>query len=75
MFEHLRASIKKSRELRANAMLSRAEFEAAKLAKFRELVHFVNERSPYYARLIRERGIQPENQPLPLSALSAPSKH
>lgn len=58
MFEQLGASLKKSREFRANAKLTRAEFEAMKLVKFRELAHFVNQHSPYYARVIRERGIQ-----------------
>ncbi|MES2625210.1 MAG: hypothetical protein V4628_08020 [Pseudomonadota bacterium] len=61
MFEQLRVSLKKSREFRTNATLTRAEFEATKLRKFRELVQFVNQRSPYYARLIREHNIQPES--------------
>jgi phenylacetate-coenzyme A ligase PaaK-like adenylate-forming protein len=37
--------------------MSRAEFEAHKLTKFRKLVRHANERSPYYAQLIKERGI------------------
>jgi phenylacetate-coenzyme A ligase PaaK-like adenylate-forming protein len=42
-------------ELRA-----RAELEAEKHRKFRALVHHANANSPYYARLIRERGIDLE---------------
>ena len=38
-------------------MESRAEFEAAKELKFRALLRHVNARSPYYAHIIRERGL------------------
>jgi phenylacetate-coenzyme A ligase PaaK-like adenylate-forming protein len=58
MFEQLRVYLKKSREFRTNATLTRAEFEAKKLIKFRELAQFANAHSPYYARLIREHNIQ-----------------
>src|SRR5687767_12776996 len=59
MFERLRASLKKSREFRTNAALTRVEFEAMKLRKFRELAQFVKQQSPYYAGIIRDRGIDP----------------
>ncbi len=59
MFKLLRLRLAKARELRHNATLTRAEFEAARLAKFRELVRHVNEHSPYYRTIIQERGIDP----------------
>jgi phenylacetate-CoA ligase len=59
MFKVLRTRLAKSRELRANAALTRTEFEAKRLQKFRELVRFVNERSPFYAGIIKERGFDP----------------
>ncbi|HTQ99961.1 MAG TPA: hypothetical protein VMH83_08220 [Candidatus Acidoferrum sp.] len=59
MFEVLRTRMAKTRELRDNATLSRAEFEAKRLQKFREFVRFVNEHSPYYADVIKQRGIDP----------------
>ena len=60
MFEQLRARREKTREFRHNATLTREQFEAARLVKFRELVRFVNGHSPYYADVIRERGISLE---------------
>jgi phenylacetate-CoA ligase len=57
MFKVLRTRLAKARELRANAALTRTEFEARRLQKFRELVRLVNERSPFYAGIINERGI------------------
>jgi phenylacetate-coenzyme A ligase PaaK-like adenylate-forming protein len=51
-------TLRKLRELRRNEKLSRAQLEAVKLAKFRELVRHVNRRSPYYAQIIKERGIR-----------------
>src|SRR5262245_10574549 len=48
---------RKGRELKRVAQLTRAELEAAKLAKFRKLVGHVQQRSPYYRRIIAERGI------------------
>jgi phenylacetate-coenzyme A ligase PaaK-like adenylate-forming protein len=44
---------------RRNARGSREELVARQHARFRQLVAHVAERSPYYARLIRERGIDP----------------
>ena len=38
-------------------MESRAEFEAARERKFRALLRHVNAHSPYYAHIIRERGL------------------
>jgi phenylacetate-CoA ligase len=55
----LRFRFAKQRELDHNSGLSRAEFEAKRLQKFREFVRFVNESSPYYAGIIRERRIDP----------------
>jgi phenylacetate-CoA ligase len=59
MFDLLRLRFTKIREYRHSATLTRAEFEAKRLQKFRAFVSFVQERSPYYAALIRERGIDP----------------
>jgi phenylacetate-coenzyme A ligase PaaK-like adenylate-forming protein len=39
---------------------TRADIEAAQLRKFRALVRHARARSPYYARIIRERGIDPD---------------
>jgi phenylacetate-CoA ligase len=50
----------KQRELMRNAKLSRVELEAIKLEKFRRLVQHVQEKSPYYAEIIKERGIDPD---------------
>ena len=60
MFEQLRAARAKTREFRHNATLTREQFEAARLVKFRELGRFVDGHSPYYAEVIRERGISLE---------------
>jgi len=48
---------RKGRELKRVAQLTRAELETAKLAKFRRLVRHAQQRSPYYRRIIAERGI------------------
>jgi phenylacetate-coenzyme A ligase PaaK-like adenylate-forming protein len=56
----LRILLRKIGELRRNARLTRAELEAMKLAKFRELVRYANARSPYYRQVIEERRIDPE---------------
>jgi len=53
----LRVLLRKIGELRRNARMSREEFEAMKLAKFRQLVRYANERSPYYGQLIADRQI------------------
>jgi phenylacetate-coenzyme A ligase PaaK-like adenylate-forming protein len=47
-----------AREHRRSAKLTRAELEAEKLAKFRRLVRYVEKRSPYYRRIVAERGIE-----------------
>jgi len=47
----------KLREYRRNAHLTGVEFDAMKRDKFRRLVRYVNERSPYYKQLIQERRI------------------
>lgn len=56
----LRVLLRKMGELRRNSRLTRAAFEAVKLGKFRELVRYANERSPYYRQLIEERRIDLE---------------
>ena len=57
VFAGLLTTILKAREMRRAATQTRAELEANQLAKFRRLVHYVSERSPYYRKLIAERGI------------------
>jgi phenylacetate-coenzyme A ligase PaaK-like adenylate-forming protein len=49
--------IRKLREFKRNARMTRAQFEAMKLAKFRKLVEHANQHSSYYAELIKERKI------------------
>ncbi len=44
-------------EFRRNARRTPQEFSERRLRKFRKFVGFINNRSPYYARIIRERGI------------------
>ena len=44
-----------------NERLTRPQLEARQLAKFRRLVRFAQRRSPYYARVIAERKIDPEH--------------
>lgn len=56
-------------ENRWNERLSRQAFKARQLAKFRRLVRYVQKHSPYYAAIIRERGIavdtaRPEDFPV-----------
>jgi phenylacetate-CoA ligase len=48
---------RKGRELGRIAHLTRAELEAEKLGKFRRIVQYAQQRSPYYRRIIAERGI------------------
>lgn len=60
---------RKAREQRRMARLTRDELEAAKLAKFRRLVSWVEPRSAYYRRIIAERRIdvgscRPEDFPV-----------
>lgn len=53
----LLTTFRKAREVRRAATLTRAELEANQLAKFRQLAHHAYERSPYYRKIIAERGI------------------
>ncbi len=46
-------------EFFANRFLSRRQFERRRLVKFRKLVAYASQRSPYYQRIIREQGIDP----------------
>ena len=69
MLSELLISLGKMREFRRAARLTRAQLEAQKLAKFRRLVRHARDRSPYYRRIIQERGIdvdrcQPVDFPL-----------
>ena len=57
MLTQLRIALKAYREHARNEKLTRAQLEELKLRKFRVLVRHANERSPYYARLIAELGI------------------
>ncbi len=45
---------------RQNSRMSRSRLEAAQLKKFRRLVSFIQSRSPYYRKIIRERDINPQ---------------
>jgi phenylacetate-coenzyme A ligase PaaK-like adenylate-forming protein len=60
MFAELAIRIAKTREFRRARALSRAEFEAERLARFRRFVRGVNARSAYYRRIIAERSIDVE---------------
>jgi phenylacetate-coenzyme A ligase PaaK-like adenylate-forming protein len=60
MLGEMLATMKSMRDGRRNERLTRAEFEASKLQKFRKLVRHANERAPFYADLIRSRGINIE---------------
>jgi phenylacetate-CoA ligase len=44
-------------EIQRNERRTPQELSERRLRKFRKLVRFVNKRSPYYGRIIRERGI------------------
>lgn len=44
-----------------NLRSTREQVEAMQLRKFRRMVSFVQQRSPYYKRVIAERGIDPAN--------------
>jgi phenylacetate-coenzyme A ligase PaaK-like adenylate-forming protein len=57
MLKKLAVAFRKTREHRAVAHMTRAQFEALKLTKFRALARHANARSPYYARIVRERNI------------------
>lgn len=60
MFDLLRLRLQKVREYKHSATLTRAEFETKRLRKFRDFVRFAQQHSPYYASLMRERGIEPD---------------
>jgi phenylacetate-coenzyme A ligase PaaK-like adenylate-forming protein len=49
------------REQRRLARLTREQLEADKLRRFRELVRLAQQRSPYYADIIKTRGLDPAN--------------
>jgi phenylacetate-CoA ligase len=49
MLAELITRIAKTREVRRDSKLSRAEFEAHKLERFRRFARHVCDRSPYYA--------------------------
>jgi phenylacetate-CoA ligase len=57
MLAELMTRIAKAREVSRDSKLPRAEFEARKLARFRRFVRHVHDRSPYYGRIVAERGI------------------
>ncbi|MEI7933149.1 MAG: hypothetical protein WCI21_08870 [Alphaproteobacteria bacterium] len=57
MFDQFIAMVGKMAERRRNARLTRPQFEAARLEKFRALVRHANARSPYYGEIIAQRGI------------------
>src|SRR5262245_35756611 len=57
MLSEIGIALAKMREFSRVARMTRAEFEELKLAKFRRLVRHARERSPYYARIVDERGI------------------
>jgi phenylacetate-CoA ligase len=57
MLAELMTRIAKAREVRRDSKLSRAEFEAQKLARFRRFVRHVRDRSPYYGRIIAEQHV------------------
>jgi phenylacetate-CoA ligase len=59
VFDLWRIRLAKRREYKHSATLTRTEFEAERLQKFREFVRYVQQHSPYYTALIRERGIDP----------------
>jgi len=71
MLAEILVTIGKAREVRRARKLTRPEFEALKLDKFRRLVRHTRERSPYYRRIIEERNIDVERcQPLDFPLLT-----
>ncbi|HVY89848.1 MAG TPA: hypothetical protein VG942_13335 [Hyphomonadaceae bacterium] len=60
MFAELSTILSKLGEARRLRTMTRDEFEAHRLAKFRKLVAYANANSPYYAKIISERGIKLE---------------
>jgi phenylacetate-CoA ligase len=57
MFAELAIIIGKLAEARRNANASVAEFHEARLDRFRKLARYANAHSPYYADVIRDRGV------------------
>jgi phenylacetate-coenzyme A ligase PaaK-like adenylate-forming protein len=47
--------------LRSNARLTRPQFEAERLLRFRDLVRHAQQHSPYYAAIMLTRGIEADN--------------
>jgi phenylacetate-CoA ligase len=60
MLSEVLAMLRRAREERRVARLTRSELEALKLDKFRKLVRHARDRSRYYARIIAERGVDVE---------------
>jgi phenylacetate-CoA ligase len=58
MLTELMMFFAKTREYRRAERMTRAELEALQLEKFRKLVRHAQKHSPYYARIMQERGIQ-----------------
>ena len=69
MLAELMTRIAKAREVRRDSKLTRAEFEAQKLERFRRFVRHVRERSPYYRQ--HHRGAQHRRRPLRAGRLPA----
>jgi phenylacetate-CoA ligase len=57
VFDGLLTAFSKAREVRRSSRLPRAELERLKLGKFRHLARHARDRSPYYRRIIADRGI------------------
>jgi phenylacetate-coenzyme A ligase PaaK-like adenylate-forming protein len=57
MLAELMTRIAKAREVRRDSKLTRPEFEAQKLERFRRFARHARDRSPYYARIVAERRI------------------
>ena len=58
-FRRYRTLRAKLAEFRRHARLTRSEFEAERLARFRRHLAYAQRHSPYYAEVLRERGIDP----------------
>jgi phenylacetate-coenzyme A ligase PaaK-like adenylate-forming protein len=57
MFDQLRSIVRAIATARRSARMSRAALEADKLVRFRDLARFAKARSPFYADIIKARGI------------------
>lgn len=58
MTSPLMTYLRTKRALRRNATLTRPELEAQRLARFRDLVAHAQQHSPYYAQIMRSRGLE-----------------